>query len=254
MIGGADSDTARWLSWDACLNARDVGGYATEDGGETRWRALLRSDSLCRLTDEGQAALVAHGVRTIIDLRSPSELALEPHPFATPAGHVGAPVYLSLPLLDEEDADAQAALVETDTTTAFYCRALDLFPAKIGAVITAVAEAPEGGVLVHCFAGKDRTGLVTALLLKLAGVPRETIAVDYALSDTYLQPLYNELLAPVEDADEREKLAQQFTSLPETLLATLAHLDARYGSVRSYLETCGVGAKDMERIKDRLCM
>ena len=247
-------ESGRLLPWDACYNVRDVGGYDTVDGRRTRWGALLRADNLCRLTRDGQAALVAHGVRTIIDLRSPSELALEPHPFAEPAGHRGAPVYLSLSLLDEEDADAQAALAETDTTTAFYCRALDLFPAKIGAAITAVAEAPEGGVLVHCFAGKDRTGLVTAVLLELAGVPRETIAVDYALSDTYLQPLYNELLAPIEDAVEREKLAQQFTSLPKTLLDTLAHLDARYGGVRSYLEVCGVGAKDMERIKDRLCV
>lgn len=242
----------RHLGWDACLNVRDVGGYATLDGSETRWRALLRSDSLCRLTTEGQAALVAYGVRTIIDLRSPSELPLQTHPFAAPGEHATAPVYHSLPLFDEGDAAAMAALEQVDETADFYCRILDLFPARVGAIMAAVADAPQGGVLVHCFAGKDRTGITVAMLLELAGVPRETIAADYALSDSYLQPLYDELLAKVEDPAERERQAKQYTALPATILATLAHLDTRYGGVQAYLQRASVTDEQIERIRERL--
>ena len=129
---------------------------------------------------------------------------------------------------------------------------LDHFRARVGAVVRAVAEAPEGGVLVHCFAGKDRTGIVAALALALAGVPRETIAADYALSDSYLQPLYDELLAVVDDPAERERRALQYRSPPESILAVLDHLDARYGGVAAYLRAAGVTNEQLERIRVRL--
>ncbi len=129
---------------------------------------------------------------------------------------------------------------------------LDAFRQRVGAVVQAVAAAPEGGVLIHCFAGKDRTGIVTALLLALAGVPRATIAADYVLSDSYLQPLYAELLAAVEDRSERERRAREYQSLPESILAVLDHLDARYGGVAAYLRGAGVSDDQMERIRRRL--
>lgn len=257
-IGGenlmAAAEMARHLAWDACRNVRDLGGYPTADGHATRWRALLRSDDLCRLTPQGQQALAAYGVRTIIDLRMPSELAVNVHPYAATAAAVGpdAPVYRSLSMLDEDDAKAQDALKATETTGEFYCRILDLFPTRVGAVISAVADAPQGGVLVHCFAGKDRTGITIGLLLALAGVPYETIAADYALSDSYLQPLYAELLAKVEDPSERDKLAVQYQSLPESILATLSHLDGRYGGVEAYLRDSGVSAAQIGHIRGRL--
>lgn len=258
-LRGTMTEADRLLSWDACLNARDVGGYATADGGRVRRRALLRSDSLCRLTPAGQAALVADGVRTIIDLRSPSELDLEPHPFAAPeqagaagGASAGVPRYLSLPLFDEDDMDAWDELAEVDDSATFYGRILDLFQARVGRVVAAVADAPAGGVLVHCFVGKDRTGLVTALLLEVAGVPRETIAADYALSDTYLQPLLAEMLAPLEDPAERDSFVRTWRTRPETMLATLAHLDARYGGVELYLRGAGVTEAQIEHIRGRL--
>lgn len=256
MTGGENVTAAvelvRHLAWDACRNVRDLGGYPTADGHQTRWRALLRSDDLCRLTPQGQQALAAYGVRTIIDLRMPSELAVNAHPYAAGAAGPDTPTYRSLSMLDEDDAEAQDALKATETTGEFYCHILDLFPVRVGAVIAAAADAPEGGVLVHCFAGKDRTGITIGLLLALAGVSYETIAADYALSDSYLQPLYAELLAKVEDPGERDKLAVQFQSLPESILAALSHLDDRYGGVEAYLRDTGVSAEQIGRIRERL--
>jgi protein-tyrosine phosphatase len=72
----------RRLSWDACFNVRDLGGHPIVDGGQTRWRAVVRADTLCRLSETGRAALVDYGVRTVIDLRSARELEAVPHPFA----------------------------------------------------------------------------------------------------------------------------------------------------------------------------
>jgi protein tyrosine/serine phosphatase len=245
-----DEKPVRRLVWNACYNVRDLGGYETADGRRVRWRALLRADDLCRLSAEGQQALVTYGVRTIIDLRSPSERAVAPHPFAAGAAH--APVHHALSLFDEHDVAAMAALKAAQSSGALYCAVLDFFRARVGAVLRAVVEAPEGGVLVHCFAGKDRTGIVVALALALAGVPRATIAADYALSDSYLQPLYDELLAVVDDPAERERRALRYRSPPESILAVLDHLDVRYGGVAAYLRTAGVMDEQMERIRVRL--
>ena len=119
-----DAQPARHLAWEACWNVRDLGGYPTEDGHETRWRALLRADDLCRLTADGQAALYVYGVRAIIDLRSPAELTVKPHPFATPTSRSDGLTYYSRPLFDEDDSAAQAILEATDDSAEFYCRVL----------------------------------------------------------------------------------------------------------------------------------
>src|SRR5438309_1708403 len=102
--------SARHLAWPHCLNVRELGGYPIAGGGQVRWRALLRGDNLCRLTPEGCSALVDYGVRTIIDLRSPWELELAPHPFRQSEQSSRWPTYLNLPLLDEADAPGMAAL------------------------------------------------------------------------------------------------------------------------------------------------
>lgn len=91
-----DVEPVRRLAWDACYNVRDLGGYETTDGRRIRRGQFLRADDLCRLSAQGRAALVAYGVRTVVDLRSPSELARAPHPFAV--GAPDAPAYRVLSL------------------------------------------------------------------------------------------------------------------------------------------------------------
>lgn len=245
-------EDGRRLNWDACYNVRETGGYAIDGGGQTRWGALLRADNLCRLTPDGQAALIAYGVRTIVDLRSSSELAHAPHPFAGGSGEANAPRHLHRPLLDEDDQEGMAALDAMETMQEQYCAFLSNYPRLVAAAMRAVAEAPEGGVLIHCFAGKDRTGVIVALALELAGVARATIAEDYALSDTYLGPLYDQLLSKIDDPARRERTRQRFRSLPETILGMLAYLDSAHGGVAPYLLACGLDESHLERIRARL--
>src|SRR5687767_10529285 len=94
----SDEQQGRQLSWDGCYNVRDLGGYATIDGGVTRWRAFVRADSLYQLTPAGQAALLDYGVRTIVDLRRARELEHYPNPFAQPSEAANPPKYLHIPL------------------------------------------------------------------------------------------------------------------------------------------------------------
>ena len=186
----------RILAWDACYNARDIGGYPVGAEQQTRWRAITRADNLHRLTPGGQAALRDYGVRTVIDLRLADELQRHPNPFADQQTSSDMPRYLNLPLHDPE---ANAAMDLAELTEGEYIVILERSKPLIAAVIQAVADGlEEGGVVVHCHGGKDRTGIVVALLLTIAGVPRETIIEDYTLSEAQLEPVHTAWLERTE--------------------------------------------------------
>jgi protein tyrosine/serine phosphatase len=235
----------RLLGWEGCFNARDVGGYAAADGRRTRWGALLRSDLICRLTPRGRDQLLAAGVRTIVDLRSEHELAAEPGPYAAHTAEGAVPLYLNAPVLDYDDQEMMARLAQTRSYGEDYCLMLDGFRRRIARAISAVANAPEGGVLVHCHAGKDRTGIVVALLLALVGVPKETVVADYAVSADYLWPLW----------EEQRRLASSVLpplSPPEAMVKLLDHLERAHGGAGAYLKAAGVSDEEIARLKERL--
>ena len=238
---------ARRLAWEGLLNARDLGGYPAAGGRETRWGAVVRSDSLAALTEAGRAALARYGVRAVVDLRLPDELARHPNPFAEPGDHGIA--YTNLSILDP----AAGYPPETLTLAENYLWTLDRFAAYVAEVMAAIATAPSGGVLVHCAAGKDRTGLISALLLGLVGVPAETIAADYALTAELLRPRDQEWLehGPGERAD-REAVAARFAPTAEVMLEVLDGLERRYGGVEAYLRHAGVSDEDLARLRARL--
>jgi len=240
--------TLRRLDWDGCPNARDLGGYPTADGRQTRWGAVFRSDCPSRLTDAGRAALVASGVRTIVDLRLPAELATDPNPFATPGRH-------DIAYWHESFVDPAAPPVppEKVTLAGDYQRLLRRFPHRVAAIMRRIAGALEGPVLVHCWSGKDRTGLTCALLLALAQVPREIIAAEYALSGESSWPRAVEWLenGPGKRADREAELAWNRPT-PEVMLETLAHLDERYGGAEAYLLQAGVLTAEIGRVRERL--
>ena len=201
-----------------------MGGYPTQDGGSIAWKRLVRTDNLSRLTPAGQAALISYGVRTIIDLRHPNELAMEPHAFLSPANRTNSLLYHNLSLIDFDSEMWQTESPKTPTTPGYYCLTLDLFKPQVRAIMQAVIATTEGSVLVHCHAGKDRTGMIVALLLAVAGVSHELIAADYALSNQYLQPWYQQLIAAQAHDPERQKqLTEDFKTDPEFMLAVLAH-------------------------------
>ena len=237
----------RVLAWEGCLNARDLGGYPTSNGGQTRWGVVVRADNLAPLTETGRRALMKYGVRSIVDLRKPDEVAQHPNPF-TEAGEHGI-AYTNISLVDP----AAAPSAEFTTLANDYKGLLDRFQAEIAAIMTAIAEAPEGAVLVHCIGGKDRTGIVSALLLDLAGVPRRAIGDDYALTAECLRPRDQEWLenGPGERAWRERELAK-FMPTPQVMLEVLEHLDERYGGVEAYLLQTGVTPEDIARLRERL--
>jgi protein-tyrosine phosphatase len=242
-----EREWTRRLAWEGCLNARDLGGYPTADGGETRWGAVVRSDSPSALTGAGRAALAEYGVRAIIDLRLQSELDDYPNPYAEPGDHGIA--YRNVSIIDP----AAGFPPDTVTLAENYLWMLGRFQRQVAEAMAAIAEVPDGAVLIHCAAGKDRTGLISALLLGLVGVPAETIAADYALTAECLAPRDREWLenGPGERA-EREAVAARFAPTAQVMLEVLAKLTERYGGVEQYLATAGVGPEQRRRLRDRL--
>jgi protein tyrosine/serine phosphatase len=238
----------RLLEWEGCLNARDLGGYATGDGRETRWGAVVRSASLAALSEAGRAAVADYGVRAIVDLRLPAELADDPNPFAEPGDH--GIVYTNVSFIDPAAAppDAVSTLAED------YLQMLDRYRVGVAEAMTAVARAPEGAVLIHCAAGKDRTGLISALLLGLAGVPAETIAADYAMTAELLRSREREWLEGLEPEEraEREAMLARYAPTAEVMSAVLEGLAERFGGVEPYLLATGMGTDDLDRLRDRL--
>ena len=240
------------LPWDACKNARDVGGYPTKDGGAIKQGILIRSDNLSHLTPVGRAALIDCGVRTIIDVRSPNELNIDPPPFSPPNPEPNAPTYHNLSLFVWTDP-VREMFDQAESLDETFCLVLDHFKTNVAIIVRAFAEAPDGGVVVHCHAGKDRTGLIVALLLTVAGVSEVIITTDYAESAQHQQPLYDQIVEMA--GDDPEKLAKMLPELeapPERMAVVFAHLKQTYGGVKSYLRECGVDTATLAKVYKRL--
>ena len=244
-MGANANEVTRALAWDACLNVRDLGGLTTVDGRRVRRGALVRSDQLCRLNDDGRDALLAHGVRTVIDLRTPAEVEKNPDPI----WHERGVDYVLVPQQDEQfwkSIDPARTRAERDSLV------LDQRAEHIVAMARVVANAAPGGVLIHCLAGKDRTGIAVALLLGLVGVSEADIAADYALSEAALANERAAALAAAADEEARARVMRGYDSRAETILATLAHLRVRHGGAVAYLTRAGLTDAEIERIRARL--
>jgi protein tyrosine/serine phosphatase len=243
----------RRLEWEGCLNVRDLGGHPTEDGGETRMGAVVRADSVRRLTEAGWSSLVEYGIRRIVDLRLASELE-EDAPGDVPVEVVHVPFLADVPL-DRQIEIAERWLSAPDDVSATrdgYLQMLDTYRGNVAAAVTAVARAPEGGVLIHCMGGKDRTGLVAALLLRLAEVPVADIAADYGLSAENIKPLWQQWVEDASDESERELRRRLSASPADAMAQVLETLEREHGSVRRYLLDAGVSDDDLDHALARL--
>jgi protein tyrosine/serine phosphatase len=244
---------SRELVWDGCINVRDLGGHRTEDGGETLYGAVIRADSVGLLTPGGWAALAESGVARIVDLRLEVELDDDP-PRELPVEVVHVPI---LDRFDEEtwpeiEALSDGAPSHADAQRLVYLRFLDHCRARFVEAVAAVAEAPPGAVVVHCHGGKDRTGLVVALLLRLAGVPADAIADDYALSGERLRERHQRWLATAEDDLERARIERISSTPAAAMQGVLDAIDGRYGGVEQYLLGGGLSPELVEAARTRL--
>jgi len=242
----------RDLLWDGLLNVRDLGGHPTEDGRETQFGRIVRADTVRRLSDPGWRALVDYGIRTIIDLRTDEERAADP-PAELPVEVLHVKFMDDAPeVFAAADAASLAAPDLETATREVYLIFLEAFHQNVAAVIEAIADSPEGGVVVHCAGGKDRTGLTVAFLLRLAGVAIEGIAADYAVSEERLRPRHEQWLAEAADDDERERLRRMTVTPAASMVGVLEELERRYGSVEGYLVAGGARGGIGERIRARL--
>ena len=243
----------RGLAWDGCLNVRDLGGHPTEDGDETRWGRVIRADSVHSLSDSGWKSLASHGVATVVDLRTHGERADDP-----PRELDLAVVHVSLMAEEGDsvyrkiDALASSAVDGSDATRLFYLEVLRRWDGRFAAAVAAVADARPGAVVVHCAVGKDRTGLVTALLLRLAGVPIRDIADDYALSSPNLESRWRPWVDEAADEPERAHRLRMVASPAAAMLGVLAALEDEHGSVADYLRSAGLDEAGVASARARL--
>jgi protein-tyrosine phosphatase len=203
----------------------------------------VRADALSRLSDVGWAALHAHGVRTVVDLRNHDELGPD-----AAAGRAGLET-VHVPLDGAEDAEFWAPWRSTPAfgTPLYYGPHLERFPERSARAVAAVAGARPGGVVVHCGIGRDRTGLVSALLLALAGVEPEAIADDYALSSPRVGLLLAELGEPDHVPEVEAFLAGEGTTGARLIVALLREVD-----VEATLRAGGLGDDDVAALRARL--
>ncbi len=240
-------DPRRGLTLVGAHNVRDLGGYRTQSGEYTRWGRFLRAATMHRLSAEDQSALVEYGLRSAVDLRRTSETESAPNVFAQSA----AVAYHHLNMIGDADLDTGPEPDDPARRIAQgYCGWLDLRQDMIREILDVLSAGPHA-VLFHCAAGKDRTGVVAALLLGLAGVPEQTIIADYSLTARFSIDSYRQ--DPAADPAIRtwEDYQRQICP-PETMRLVLDHLEQRYGGVEPYMRQIGLSEESIRRLRDTL--
>ena len=270
--------TDRWLHLDGTTNTRDLGGLPTVDGGETVFGRVLRSDNLQTLSDADVRRLVdGLGLTDVIDLRTTAEILMEGR---GPLRDVGAVTHRHFTLLperglrtdvfaDERDADEVRAQLPADWAESVlprqagaddgetpavrsYLGFLSDGTENVLAALRALTRA-EGAAVVHCAAGKDRTGVVSALALAVAGVEREAVIADYAQTAEVIEALMAKLAASptyAEDAANRD--IADHTPRADTMRRVLDLLDERWGGPVGWLDAHGFGADEQAALRARL--
>jgi hypothetical protein len=234
----------RHVSWTGFYNARDLGGLPTSDGGATRSGQLFRSALPRFVTPDGWREAYAAGVRTVLDLRSDQEVVDE-----QPVDGDGLTrMRVALDPWDDQEFWTVLKTRRWAGTPLYFSPLLARKPISVAAVVTAIARAEPGGVIFHCAAGRDRTGVLSLLLLGLAGVDADTIADDYDLSHEPLRAMFARAGRNVAELDEvLQAMADHGVSTRDVVRQTLAELD-----VHQYLRDAGVAATDLAAIRHRL--
>ena len=244
-------ELSRHIPAEGAFNIRDLGGYPTRSGQTIPWRRFLRADSLHRLAPTEPARLFDTGLRKVIDLRTPKEMQDARNPFESYEGVD----FVNLPLFDDLSPEALSRTRRPgdDPLLAFYMAALETRGEAIRKVMQEMAAQDDGAVLFNCTAGKDRTGIVAALLLGHAGVPNEKIVEDYTLTSAFISDLVKEFLQlSRERGGDTESYAKLLKSPATTMLDTLARIEADYGSIPGYLQSVGLAKADATRLRERL--
>jgi protein-tyrosine phosphatase len=269
--------TGRWVRLDGTTNTRDLGGLPTTDGGRTVPGRVLRSDNLQTLSDDDVRRLVDDlGVREVIDLRTTAEILLEGR---GPLRAVPEVTHRHFTLLPERGHHTDVFAVEEDEpldlpegwlesllprqvaphdegeppAVRSYLGYLGQRADNVVAALRALTETPEGASVVHCAAGKDRTGVVCALALAVAGVGHDEIVADYAMTADVIDALVAKLAASPTYAEDMERRdVASHTPRADTMDRVLTLLDERFGGPIGWLEAHGFGPDEQAALRRRL--
>ncbi|MCR4722792.1 MAG: tyrosine-protein phosphatase [Eubacteriales bacterium] len=255
----------RRLPLEGLENARDLGGYATADGGVTKYHVFIRSEVPENMTPEDIAYIKELGIIRSVDLRSNGEIDREPSDLEKVEGIE----YIRMPMFDESAAAGSASQRENRSSESQGPGDLSKMPGwdvmYIGMIenhkawtvqLMDTLNVKKGAVHYNCFTGKDRTGLCTAMLLSIAGVSEEDICADYSLSMAYLNRRYANVAkmfpTPLDEHGRPNLNSGFFATLPSYMRNTLDYVDEHYGGMVGYLKACGVKDEVIAAIKEKL--
>jgi protein-tyrosine phosphatase len=239
-----DSTPARRLPIGETYNLRDVGGYPVTGGGTTVWGQLFRSD-YPKMNVAGRPELARLGLRTVVDLRAPSERAARP---SEVEGLVDRAI--SRPFSVGELMADDPSLGES--LSALYTAAVQQLGPQIAEVVSVLGEPDALPALVHCAAGKDRTGIVIGLILSAIGVPDATVAADYALTADYLTPEFFAAADPAAFPAGHIDITPLHRAQPAAMLDMLTTTRSLASDAASYLTGRGVAPQNLERLRTAL--
>jgi protein-tyrosine phosphatase len=239
----------RAIAFSTIFNFRDLGGLSTVDGQKIKRGKVFRSDNLGRLQERDKEAFAALGIRRVIDLRRVGEVAS--------LGRI--PEWTRVAWhhhhLEHEMWDHSTYTDEIGVARWLADRYRDLLEsgaADIARVITLLSDVDEGPTVVHCVAGKDRTGLVSAMVLSLLDVPDDEIANDYALT-ALSEPAYIAWMRSVDPASAAKAQPPFYTQTPaDAMRLTMAELRDRHGTPRDYLLRSGMTEQTLQRLRSGL--
>jgi len=241
----------RFYELEGARNFRDFGGYTTKDGLQVRWELLYRSNQPAQMTAEDYGRVASLGLSAVVDFRTEEEREVDP----TQWRGKPMPRFISLPMgetdgLRELEPLVEAAIAAEDleqlrkVAVETYRRMPTEYAAEFGQLLRTLADQQSLPVMIHCHAGKDRTGIAAALVLSILDVPRETIMADYLYS--------NDLL--LSEDDGRTAIEKLYWGVePEWLQASFDSIESRFGSVDGYLEEAlGIDTEVRAKIRSNL--
>jgi protein-tyrosine phosphatase len=260
-----EDERVGWIELDGAVNVRDVGGLPTLDGRHLLPGRLLRGDNMQDLSPADVRLLVTGiGLTTVVDLRSPQEVEAEGpgpltrvdsvrHAYHSVLPEIGLATDVAAAALASTRLDGATARYPDDLRCGYYLGYLEDRPAQVVAALREIATAP-GAVLVHCAAGKDRTGVVVALALHVAGVRPDAIVADYAASAERTAAVLDRLRASPTYADDINSRPSNDDDRPraQTMVAFLEQLDAQYGGALKWLSGHGFGDHDVRTLRAKL--
>ncbi len=248
----ADSNQ-RLVHMQGALNFRDIGGYKTTDGKEVKWGKLFRSASISKLTDDDMVVMEQKKIHTVIDLRGNAESAAAPDRLLPGTDYTLCPAGSdSLPDAKRmADRLKQGGFLEkiygTEGVKYFGDRYRSLF-------VKLISLNEDEAVLYHCTGGRDRTGMATALVLYVLGVPQETIEADFVASNVYLVPMMSQTRASMAKASglSEEQVRKEMDLRPALIHSFFDAIRSNYGSVENFLQReMGIGEKERNLLKEK---